>query len=208
MNPSQAQNISDKICKIVVATTAAGALMLAVGCTSDKPREYGRQRPPVGDLDSRDRGLQSADVVQASDSMAMDLLALPELNASRERWTIVVTGVQNRTVTARQSLDVFIIRLKSNLAKQGRGRVQLIENRDQFRDLQNRELEQERDDFGQGPGKPAPGPKGIQPDFGLYCVARDLPNRGTNYYQFEFTLTDMNTREIVWTNSYEVRVAN
>jgi Peptidoglycan-synthase activator LpoB len=193
---------------LALTVVSISTLCVFAGCNSDKPRDYGRQRPPVGDLDSRDRGLQSADVVQASDSMAMALLGLPELNASRERWTIVVTGVKNQTVTQRQSLDVFIIRLKSNLARQGRGRVQLIENRDAFRDLQNRELEQERDDFGQGPGATAPGPRGIQPDFGLYCVARDLPNRGTNYYQFEFTLTDMNTREIVWTDQYEVRVAN
>ncbi len=201
------RSVKTRSVKTAACLMIAASSMVA-GCNSDKPGEFGRQRPPVGDLDPRDRGLQSADVVQASDQMAMTLLGLPELNASRERWTIVVTGVQNQTATSRQSLDVFLIRLKTNLARQGRGRVQLIENREQFRDLQNRELEQERDDFGQGPGAAAPGKKGIQPDFGLYCTARDLPNRGTNYYQFEFKLTDLNTREIVWTDMYEVRVAN
>jgi hypothetical protein len=34
----------------------------------------------------------------------------------------------------------------------------------------------------------------------------ELPNRGTSYYLMEFTLTDFHTRQITWTNSYEVRV--
>jgi hypothetical protein len=180
---------------------------LSIGCSSDKPHEYGQQRPPVDQLDSRDRGLQSKDVVNASDQMAMDLLQLPELNASDHRWTIVVTGVRNETVSSGQNLDIFIQRLRSKIATEGRGRVQIIANRDTFHDIQSRELEQERDDFQQGGGKASPGKAGIQPDFGLEAVAMDLPNRGTNYYNFEFRLIDLNTREQVWTNMYEVRVA-
>ena len=34
----------------------------------------------------------------------------------------------------------------------------------------------------------------------------ELPNRGTSYYLMEFTLTDLKTREVTWTDSYEVRV--
>lgn len=189
---------------LVAAVAVASA---ALGCHSDKPHEYGRQRPPVDQLDSRDRGLQSKDVVNASDQMAMDLLQLPELNASDHRWTVVFTGVRNETVSARQNLDIFIQRLKSKVATEGRGRVQIIANRDTFRDVQSRELEQERDDFQQGAGTNKPGPAGIQPDFALEAVAMDLANRGTDYYNFEFRLIDLKTREQVWTNMYEVRVA-
>ncbi len=56
---------------LAVAVASAG-----IGCSSDKPHGYGQQRPPVDQLDSRDRGLQSKDVVNASDQMAMDLLQL------------------------------------------------------------------------------------------------------------------------------------
>jgi PBP1b-binding outer membrane lipoprotein LpoB len=178
----------------------AGLLgLLALGC-SDKPHEYGQERPPVDQLDKRDSGLQSKDVVQASDQMAMDLLADPTLNASHTRWTIVVDRVENKTVNSRFDLDIFLERLKSNLAKQGKGRVQLIENRDKLRDLQSRELENNT------PGS-APGPAGIQPDYSLYAKITELPNRGTSYYLCDFTLTDLRTRELAWTNSYEVRVA-
>jgi hypothetical protein len=170
---------------------------VGVGCAS---KEYGDVRPPVTELDKRDRGLQSKDVVQASDDMAQKLLADPNLNASHTRWTIVVDYVDNKTVSARQDFDIFIQRLKTNLARQGRGRVQLIENRDKLRDLQGRELEPGREPTG------APGPAGIQPDYSLYAKISELPNRGTSYYFIEFTLTDLRTREIAWTDAFEVKV--
>ena len=61
----------------------AGLVIAAVGCHEDRPHDYGEQRPPVDQLDPRDSGLQSKDVVAASDKMAMDILgSIPELNES------------------------------------------------------------------------------------------------------------------------------
>lgn len=185
-------------------------LAALAGCHSDRPHGYGQQRPPVDALDERDRGLQSKDIVSSSDQMAQDLLALPELNASDHRWTIVVDRVENRTQTAHFDMDLFLRRLRVNLNKYGRNRVQLIENRTKLRELQSRELEpsEREDDFGQGSGaRPAPGPAGIQPDYSIYARVSELPNRGTSYFFVEFTLTDLRTREQVWTNAYEVKAA-
>ena len=54
------------------------ALSTGFGCAdTDRPTNYGRQRPPIDQLDSRDRGLQSADVLQASERIAASLLSLP-----------------------------------------------------------------------------------------------------------------------------------
>lgn len=192
------------------------ALLAIVGTSSIacKSRTYEDQRPPVDQLDARDRGLQSKDVVDASQTAAMDLLALPELNADSRAWTVVFTGVRNQTSTAPQNLDIFTQRLRTIVGQQGRGRVRLIQNREQYREMQSRELEQSaerEDEFGQGGRsgrtRTAPGAAGTQPDFLLEATARDLPNRGTNYYNIEFTLTDLNNREIVWNHGYEVRVA-
>jgi hypothetical protein len=185
--------------------TLVSAIAVGTGC---KSRTYEDERPPVDQLTKGDRGLQSKDVVNASDRMAMELLSLPELNASDHRWTIVFTGVKNQTVSARNNLDIFIQRLKSNVQRQGRDRVQIIANRDPFREVQSRELEQERDDFGQGGGGRAPGAAGTQPDFYLEAVAMDLANRKTDYYNFEFRLIDFKTREQVWSGMYEVKAAN
>lgn len=193
--------------KIFHTLAAMSVSMFALGCHDDKPHDYGQMRPDIDRLDDRDQGLQSKEVVESSDQMAQSLLRLPELNDSSRRWTVVVTGVENLTYSQRASLDVFISRLKVNLARYGRDRIQLIQNKARFNDIKSRELEGERDDFGQGSGAPTT-PRGIQPDFALNAVARDLPNRATNYYLFEFSLTDLRTREEVWTDGYEVRVAN
>src|SRR5579862_7502721 len=68
------------------------------GCSHhDKPHEYGQQRPPVDQIDPRDTGLQSMDVVAATDKMASKLLAMPNLNASKTQWLIVVDKVDNQT---------------------------------------------------------------------------------------------------------------
>lgn len=192
----------------------AGVIVLAaagLGCHEDRPHEYGQQRPPVDRIDPRDSGLQSKDVVAASEQMAMDLLALPELNASRERWLIVVDRAENLTTDSRQNLDIFLFRLRQQLAQKGRGRVQLVENRDKLYEMQSRELEAgaRPDEFGQGAGlRPAPGSAGIQPDFSLYARISEMPNRATSYFLCEFTLTDLRNRLQVWTNAYEVKVAN
>jgi hypothetical protein len=197
-------------CKLVLSAGVLVGLGILPGCASDRPHEYGRERPPVDRIDRRDTGLQSKDVVSASDQMAQDLLAQPEINRSRDRLTIVVDHVENRTVQNRFDLDIFLERLRVNLAKYGKGRVALIENRDKLRGLQSRELEQEREDrFGQGGTRGgAPGPAGVQPDFALYGRIMELNNRGTSYFLCEFTLTDLHTREQIWTNAYEVKVNN
>ena len=82
-------------------------LVVAGGCSHDRPDRYGEMRPPIDEIDRRDSGLQSKDVVQASDQMAQDLLADEQLNRSHTRWTIVVDRVENRTVNSRFDLDVL-----------------------------------------------------------------------------------------------------
>lgn len=186
-----------------------GLLATVVGCHSDKPHDYGRQRPPVDALDDRDRGLQSKDIVTASDLMSRDLLAYRELRQSPALWTVVVDRVEDRTTDRSfpmMNFDIFLERLRSNLSEQGPGQIRLIENKARFQNIRSRELESERDDFGQGSGaRPAPAP--INPDYALYGKAFDLPNRGTNYYLIQFDMVNLQTREQVWSRKYEVKVA-
>lgn len=178
--------------------------MIAAGC-SDRPHQYGQERPPVDQLTEGNTGLQSKDVVSATDQMAADLLALPELNASKKQWTIVVTNVDNKTQDPRFNYDVFTERLRVQLARQGHGRIALIENRDTYKNLQSKELEQSNDEFGQGGGKTQPGPVGQNPDYALRATVIEMPNRATDYYMVTFYLTNLNTRVQVWTNDYEVQ---
>ena len=50
-------------------------------------------------------------------------------------------------------------------------------------------------------------PKGVQPNYGLYAVITELPNRGTSYYEINFKITNLKDRTIAWQNMYEVKVA-
>jgi hypothetical protein len=192
--------------RTTVLFTALLALAGAGSGCSDKPHSYGKERPPIDQLDGRDKGLQSKDVVSASDLMAQSLLSDPRLNGSKTQWVMVVDRVDANAVDARGDLEIFLRRLKVNLDRMGKGRVTFVENRDKLRQLQSRELDSERDTFGQGSG-PRPPAGRLQPDYGLYCRVTDLPNRGTNYYFFEFTVTDLQSGVQPWTDAYEVRVA-
>jgi hypothetical protein len=190
---------------------AVPALALLAGCASDRPHDYGDQRPPVDAIDDRDRGLQSKDVVAASDQMAQDLLASPDLNHSQNRWTMVVGDVDNETTDHRFNLDIFLDRLRVNLSTYGHDRVALIENKKKYHGLQSSELEGEReaDPYQQGDsaGTNKPVYRGIQPDYSLYAKITEMPNRGTSYFFCEFKVTDLRTREDVWDRAYEVKVA-
>ena len=189
----------------LLTAVAAGGTGLA-GCAPS----YEDQRPPVDQLDPRDRGLQSKDVLQASDALAMDLLALPELNDSRRQWTVVFDRVEDQTRSRlfRGNFDIFLQRLKTNVARQGRGRVAVIANREGFYDVRSRELESEReDDFGQGGPGGRRAEEAVEPDFALVGTAMDLPNRGTVYYNLQFRLVNLRNRVEVWNNMYEVRTS-
>ena len=119
MNRRTTARLLPRACVLIVA----GAVLAlgSAGCSEYRPRDYGRARPPIDRIDKRDRGLQSKDVVAASDTMAQDLLAIPEVAGSPERLLVVVDRVENRTQNARFDLDIFLERLRVKLAQLGRG---------------------------------------------------------------------------------------
>src|SRR5688500_2787312 len=94
------------------------AIGTGLGCAdTDRPTAYGQQRPPIDELDPRDRGLQSADVLKASDDIAASLLALPELRNSDKRWTLVVDKVEDLTRDRKfrsNDYNIFLERLRAN----------------------------------------------------------------------------------------------
>jgi hypothetical protein len=181
----------------VLALAAASAL---VGCSSThKPEAYNRERPDVTEIHSRDRGLQSAEVVEASEKLASELLSLPEVAQSSRRLTVVFTNMEDLTRRRQFNYDIFLERLKTEISYKGRDKIAIVTNRDKFYNTRNAELDPargERDDFGQGDrkrggGNVAPPANRVQPDFALTGKVMDLPNRGTDYHLFTFSLTDI-----------------
>jgi hypothetical protein len=192
------------------AALPAALVAGAAGCYTDKPHGYGQERPSVYDIDNRDRGLQSKEVNESADQMAADLLSLPALNRSREQWTIVTTPVDDQTLDrhGRANYNIFIQALQDRLARQSEGRVTLIANRNDFYKKRSDELEGGgRDEFGQTGGDTPGAGDAISPDYSLDGVVMDMPNRGTNYYQIQFRLTNLRNRTIPWNRVYSVKVA-
>src|SRR4051812_27721468 len=123
-----------------LALLSTALLSLAIVGCSDKPHGYGQERPPVDQLDSRDRGLQSKEVVDASDLLVQKILALPEFNGPNRR-PVVVTNLENRTSNANFSYDIFLQRLKSNIGQHGRDRIFLVDNRTHINKVRSSEIE-------------------------------------------------------------------
>ena len=190
---------------------AAGLLIAGgiIGCQPDRPHDYGQQRQPVDELNANDSGLQSKDVVDAADKISRDLLSSPELNGSTHAWTMVVSNMQDQTTDrmAQTNFDIFLQALKGDLAQKSQGRIRLIVNKAEFHNLRSQELENERDDFGQGGAGTNAAPKAIQPDYALTGTAMDLPNRATNFYLLDFRVDNLKTRELVFDRQYQVKVA-
>jgi hypothetical protein len=205
-----------------ISVLGLAAIAALAGCSSDhKPQEYHHMRPDVSEISSRDRGLQSAEVVDASETLANKILSLPEVNQSSRRLTIVFTHMEDLTHRRQFNYDIFLERLKTEIAEKGRDRIAIVTNRDRFYQTRNAELDpvrgSERDDFGQtdrprggrNGGAVAPPANRIQPDFALEGKVMDLPNRGTDYFLFTFSLADIRSdgggTEIPL--KYEARVA-
>jgi hypothetical protein len=195
---------------VIGGVVAVGGVGL-VGC-SDKPHGYGQDRPPVDQLDSRDRGLQSKEVVDASDLLVQKILALPEFNGPTRR-PVVVTNIENRTTEPNFNYDIFLQRLKTNIGEHGRDRIFLVDNRAHINKVRSEEIETTggggaQGGFGQGDGRQVGGGgpgASVQPEWELSGVVSELPNRGTSYYHFEFNLNNVITRETI-PLAYEVRV--
>jgi hypothetical protein len=187
-----------------IAAMGLLGLCVTVSCHSEQP-----PRQPIDEVNPEDTGLQSKDVVDAADKMCRDLLADPNLNASHNAWTIVVDEMQDKTTDPNYKVNfsIFLQALKGDLAKKSNGRIQLIENKADFYNLRNKELETGAggDQFGQGGSKT--GSQAISPDYSLTGTAMDLPNRVTNFYQIEFKLVNLHNRTLAFDRLYQVKVA-
>ena len=179
----------------VIAINLLGLGLAGCNSSDHKPDKYNKQRPSPTELNSRDRGLQSSDLIEATDMLAMKLLAHPVINRSPTKLTIVFTGLEDLTTTRQFNYDIFVERLKIKVAEAGSDRVAVISNKDKFYYLRNKELDAargERDDR----GNPAPPPANrIQPNYAMTGKVMEIRNRATSYYSFTFSLVDINGQQ-------------
>lgn len=153
----------------------------------------------------RSAALDSVDLVTMTDDMAAKMVADPRVQAeiaSRGRLRVVVQPVENRLtaeVLPRGPSEAFTARLRALLSQQAPDRFTWVMNRDAWRHLRRRELEM---DIG-------PVPDSVNPEFALTAIFSSLADedqrRRTSYYLCVFELTNLQSRDLVWSGKYEVK---
>ena len=150
--------------------------------------------------------LDHVDLVAMTDDMAVKIVADPEVRAAVARegsLKVVVQPVENLMVgevLPRGPADAFTARVRTLLAKAAPGDFTWIMNRDAFYRLRGQEL----DDVDLGPA-----PEAIEPRFALQArfssLTDESSNRRTSYYLCVYELLDLETRNVLWAGTYEVR---
>jgi hypothetical protein len=149
--------------------------------------------------------LDSVDLVQMTDDMAMKIAADPDVQAAiREsgKLKVVVQPVENRMtaeVLPRGPAETFTARVRVLLSHHAPGQFTWVVNRDTFDHLRHKEL-----DFDLGPS-----PEAIDPEYALtatFSSLADESSRGrSSYYLCVYELTSLRDRTVLWTDKYEVK---
>ena len=149
--------------------------------------------------------LDSVDLVAMTDDMATKIVGDADVqNAIREegKLKVVVQPVENLMVgevLPRGPAEAFTARVRSLLSKAAPQSFTWIMNRDAFYRLRNQELDV---DLG-------PSPDAIDPRYALQARFSSLTDedlkRRSSYYLCVYELLDLQTRNVLWSGSYEVK---
>ncbi len=152
----------------------------------------------------RNTALDGVDLQKMTDDMAMQIAGDAEVQSAIARdgkLRIVVQPVENQMtaeVLPRGPAEAFTGRVRSLLSKHAAQRYTWVMNRDAFYNLRKQEL-----DFELGPE-----PESVQPEYALVAIFRSLTNedrkRRKSAYLCTYELTNLQSREILWTGRYEV----
>lgn len=168
-------------------------MLLAVGCTSAVQSGHNTL-------------LDSVDLVQMTDQMARSIVADPRVqNAIRRDGAlkVVVQPVDNRLtaeVLPRGQAEAFTARVRALLSKHDPNQFTWVLSRDEFYDLRGKELE----------GVPlGPAPEAVNPQYALTAVFSSLSDesskRRTDFYVCTYELSNLQTRGVIWSDSYKVK---
>ena len=169
-----------------------GSIFFICGCTSAVQS-------------GRNTALEGADLVKMTDDMATQIVASDAVQNAITRdgqLKVVVQPVENQMraeVLPRGPAEAFTARIRVLLARHAPDRFTWVMNRDAFYRLRDREL-----DIDLGPA-----PEAISPEYALTSRFSSLTDedkkRRSSYYLCVFELTNLQTRTLLWTGSYEVK---
>ncbi len=151
--------------------------------------------------------LDAVDLVAMTDDMAARIIGDPEVQAAIARegkLKVVVQPVENQMigeVLPRGPAEAYTARVRNRLAEAAPGNFTWIMNRDAFYRLRTQEL-----DIDLGPS-----PDAIDPRYALQARFSSLTDesskRRSSYYLCLYELLDLETRNVLWAATYEVRKA-
>ena len=151
--------------------------------------------------------LDSVDLQQMTDQMARSIVAdarVQQAVANDGALKIVVQPVENRMtaeVLPRGQAEGFTARVRALLSQHSAGRFVWILNRNEFDHLRAKEL-----DVPLGPS-----PEAINPDYALTATFSSLSNETSkgrsDFYVCTYELSNLQTRNVLWTDAYKVKKA-
>ncbi len=169
-------------------------MVIPGGCANDTAVAHGHNT-----------ALDGADLVKMTDDMSMKITASPVVQQAIQRegkLKVVVQPVENNMtaeILPSGPANAFTGRLRTLLSHHARDQFTWIMNRDAWYFLRQRELDID----------PGPSPDAIQPEYALTAKFSTLTNedsrRRSTYYLCVYELTNLQTREILWTDKYEVK---
>lgn len=153
--------------------------------------------------------LDSIDLVQMTDQMAASIASSPQVQQAIHQegaLRIVVQPVDNQMtgeVLPRGEAEAFTARVRALLSQHDPTEFVWIMNRDTFYRLRDRELEQHT-------GVPlGPSPDAINPRYALWAHFHSLTKENSkgrsSAYLCVFELTDLDHRNQLWQDSYQVK---
>jgi hypothetical protein len=150
--------------------------------------------------------LSADDLVKMTDQMSTSILASPAVQQALQkdgRLKVVIQPVENYMtgeILPQGQKQTFVARVRELLAAHAPGQFQWIMNKTDYYAVRSRELESH--DLG-------PNPDSLQPDYALTARFDSLTNvtsaARSSGYLCTYLLTDLRTRETLWTDKYEVR---
>lgn len=176
---------------------------MMMGCSSTEPALPPQYVDPTAQGTIAGTGIESQDLIAATDKMVRRLLDTPELRASKgEPATIGLLPVENRTRFAIDK-ELFTARMKALLNEKARGQLRFVA-RDRMDAIKK---EKQLKEQGEVTGRPRQKPYGVD-----YFLTGELGGLSTStqkgksdYMLFTFRLIDAETSEELWEGMHELK---
>jgi len=149
--------------------------------------------------------LDSSDLVQMTDRMARSILADPRVErqiSEKGKLRVVVEPVDNRLtaeVLPPGEAEAFTARVRALLSQHAPDKFTWVLNKAEFYHLRGQEL-----DVPLGPA-----PEAINPEYALTAIFSSLSDESstarTDFYLCRYELSNLQTRTLLWSESYKVK---